>query len=65
MLQRVRELRIKKGWSQNQLAELTGISQTTISEMENGKRNKMYNNIKKLAQVLGVTMEQLEGDDTV
>ena len=33
----VRELREKKGWTQNTLSEITGIAVSNISNLENGK----------------------------
>ncbi len=33
----IRKFRVKKGFSQEQLAELMGISRATISKIENGK----------------------------
>ncbi|MBF0197867.1 MAG: helix-turn-helix transcriptional regulator [Planctomycetes bacterium] len=40
--------------SQNQLAELTGINQTTISAMENGRTNIGVERAKVLARALHV-----------
>lgn len=62
-MKRVRTLRQQKGWSQNKLSKITGVSQTTISAIENGERNKSYYTIKKIAAALGVTMDELgEGE---
>jgi DNA-binding XRE family transcriptional regulator len=44
--------RSKEGLTQKQLAELTGIAQHHISEMENGKRPIGKETAKKLATVL-------------
>jgi len=56
---RVRELRIKKGLSQEQLAELSGLHRTYISSVELGKRNVSLINIFALAKALGVTPDKL------
>jgi len=56
---RVRELRIKKGLSQEQLAELSGLHRTYISSLELGKRNVSLINIFALAKALGVTPDKL------
>jgi transcriptional regulator with XRE-family HTH domain len=56
---KVRELRIKKGLSQEQLAELSGLHRTYISSLELGKRNVSLINIFVLAKALGVTPDKL------
>lgn len=45
-------VRYREGMSQRKLAELTGIPQRHISEMENGKRPIGKERAKKLAEVL-------------
>lgn len=57
--ERIRELRIKKGLSQEQLAELSGLHRTYISSLELGKRNVSLINIYVLAKALGVTPDKL------
>ena len=57
--ERVREIRTKKGLSQEQLAELSGLHRTYISSLELGKRNVGLNNIFALAKALGVTPDKL------
>ncbi len=57
--ERVRELRVKKGLSQEQLAELSGLHRTYISSLELGKRNVSLVNIYALAKALGVTPDKL------
>ena len=56
---KVRELRIKKGLSQEQLAELSGLHRTYLSSLELGKRNVSLINIFALAKALGVTPDKL------
>lgn len=55
---RVERLRKAAGLSQVQLAVATGLSQTTISDIERG-RNKGSTEIVTLAAALGVTSEEL------
>ena len=57
--ERVRELRTKKGLSQEELAELSGLHRTYISSLELGKRNVSLINIFALAKALGVTPDKL------
>lgn len=57
--EKVRELRIKRGLSQEQLAESSGLHRTYISSLELGKRNVSLINIHALAKALGVTPDKL------
>jgi transcriptional regulator with XRE-family HTH domain len=57
--ERVRELRTKKGLSQEELAELSGLHRTYISSLELGKRNVSLINVFALAKALGVTPDKL------
>lgn len=57
--EKVRELRIKKGLSQEGLAEISGLHRTYISSLELGKRNVSLINICALAKALGVTPDKL------
>ena len=45
--------RIEKELDQKQVAELTGIAQSTISEIEAGKTNPQRTTIEKLAHCYG------------
>ena len=54
MKNRLKEFREKKGLSQEQLAEMSGISRTTISDLENEKKQVTTNvTLEKLANALG------------
>lgn len=57
--EKVREQRIKKGLSQEELAELSGLHRTYISSLELGKRNVSLINIHALAKALGVSPDKL------
>ena len=59
---KVKELREQKGWSQDYLAEMAEISQTTIWRLENGKlkRGLPKNLVKTLAAALDVSPDTLE-----
>jgi DNA-binding XRE family transcriptional regulator len=50
----LRGYRNRENLTQRQLAELTGIPQRHISEMENGKRSIGKENAKKIGQALNV-----------
>ena len=50
----VRRLRHERGWTQEALAEVAGVSQQAVSELENGKSNPTILTLHELAQGLGV-----------
>jgi transcriptional regulator with XRE-family HTH domain len=56
---RLREVREKKGLSQEQLAAQAGLHRTYVSSVERGQRNISLVNIEKLAVALGVTLAHL------
>ena len=56
---RVKEIRLKKGFSQGSLAKILDVHPTDISGIERGKRNMSLKNIERLAKALGVSMQEL------
>lgn len=48
----IKEARIRKGYTQSKLSQLSGISVRTIGNIENGKQDPRYINLKILADVL-------------
>lgn len=50
----IRELRKKAGIQQKELALLIGVSNPTVSEWENGKKDPSGDRLKKLAEYFGV-----------
>jgi len=61
----VQTLRLSKGWSQEKLAELSGLDRTYVSSVERGKRNVSILNICKLSNALDIPpsflLNELEG----
>lgn len=53
--QRLAMLRKEKGWSQEQLALLSGMARSYVGGVERGQRNIALENIVKLAKTLGIT----------
>ena len=59
MLNRIRELRLKKGWKQEDLAELLHTKRQTIGHYETGERGIDADTICKLCDVFGCTADYL------
>jgi transcriptional regulator with XRE-family HTH domain len=57
--QRLREIRRKKGISQERLADVAGLHRTYVSGVERGERNISLLNIERLAIALDVAMSDL------
>ena len=56
---RVRELRDKTGYSQEDLADLAGIHRTYLGGIERGERNPSLKNIQRIAKALKVPIDEL------
>ncbi len=57
----VRELRRRKGWSQQDLAGASGVGQDTISSLELGRHQPRPSTLRKIAGALGVEVADLFG----
>ncbi|UNL87505.1 helix-turn-helix domain-containing protein [Priestia koreensis] len=57
--QRVKVYRKAKGYSQEKLGALTNLTQTYISEVENGHRNISLVNMYLIAKALGIKVIDL------
>ena len=55
----MRELRLERGLSQEQLGQLAGLDRTYISSAEAGRRNVSLKTIYKLAEALEVRAADL------
>ena len=56
---RVRELRRKKGFSQEAFAAHCGLDRTYVGGIERGERNPALRNIEVIAKGLGITISEL------
>ena len=57
--ERVRELRLQRGLSQEELAFKSGMHRTYLSGIERAERNPSLKNITAIAEALGVTLSEL------
>lgn len=57
--ERVRELRLARGLSQEELAFKSGMHRTYLGGVERGERNPSLKNIVAIAEALGITPSQL------
>jgi len=57
--QRIRELRLSKGLSQEKLGQLCGLDRTYISSVERGHRNVSIENISAIAVALGMNLSHI------
>lgn len=56
---RIRALRARKGWSQEYLADRSGLHRTYISSVEQGNRNLAALNLRGLARAFGIPLSKL------
>jgi ribosome-binding protein aMBF1 (putative translation factor) len=59
---RIREERIKRGLSQEELAALASVHRTYIGMIERAEKNVTLSNVEKLAQALRVRIGDLTDD---
>ena len=57
--QRIRDLRIQRGWSQEDLADVSGLHRTYVGSAERGERNLTVDSLQALAGAFGLTLSQL------
>ena len=59
MRNRVRELRLQRGMTQEEVAERVGVSRQTIISIESGRYNPSILLARKLARAFGQSIEDL------
>ena len=55
----IRKYRLRRGFTQEQLAEASGVSEAYLSKLEAGRRNPTVKVLAKIASVLGTTLTKL------
>lgn len=56
---RIRELRQKRGLTQEQLALKSGVTRPILNEVENGKRGLLFERLYDIAEALDVPASEL------
>lgn len=59
----IRQLRKQRGWSQEILAERSGLHRTYVGDIERLERNVSVDNIEKLAKAFQVAVKDLFVED--
>lgn len=62
-MNRIKELRIRAGLQQKELAIMTGVSSPTVSDWENGKKNPSGERLKKLSEIFNTDPATILGYD--
>ena len=57
--QKMKRLRLKKGWSQEELAKRADLHRTYIGSIERNERNVSLLNIERIAKALKVSIKEL------
>lgn len=60
-MNRLRNLRKARGYTQIKMQMLTGIDQSDYSKLENGKRYYTYEQLRRIALALDTSMDYLAG----
>ena len=56
---RVRNLRTDRGWSQEELADRSGVNRSYMSKVELGKSDVSLSVLHKIARTLGISLAEL------
>jgi transcriptional regulator with XRE-family HTH domain len=59
----LRTIRLERGLTQQELGEMAGLNQVTISTWERGTRAGRVGNLRRLAKALGVELHVLMEDE--
>ncbi|MFY9221983.1 MAG: helix-turn-helix transcriptional regulator [Blastocatellia bacterium] len=61
--QKLREIRLQQGLSQEELAALAGLHRTYVGSVERGERNISIDNMECLAMALKINIKELLNDE--
>ena len=62
---RLKELRLEKGLSQEDVAQYLGITQQAYANYERGARQADYENLRKLSEIFGTTIDYILGKSDI
>jgi len=62
--ERLRELREEKDWSLRELAKKVGLTAPFLSDVELGRRFPKEENLREIARVLGISVDEFRNLDT-
>lgn len=57
---KIKELRLKRGYSRRELAKIANVSESTIKQYENGSRKPQFYLLNQIATALGVTIDYFD-----
>lgn len=60
---RLREIRQARGLSQEQIAKILGLNRSTVSQIENGKRSLVADELSSVSDALGISIDSLLDPD--
>ena len=61
---RIRDVRRERGWTQDQLASIVGVSRSAVAQWETGRAGQVTGNLTRIAASLDIGIEYLmSGDD--
>ena len=63
--ERIKELRIQLHLSQDYVAKFLGINRSTYTQMENGKRKVLADEVAQLSNLFGVSADSLLNDTEI
>lgn len=63
--ERIKELRTQLHLSQDYVAKFLGVNRSTYTQMENGKRKVLAEEVAKLSNLFGVTADTLLNDSEI
>lgn len=61
--ERMKEIRKNRGWNQDQVAKLLGVTRQAVSHYERGIREPNYEMVEAFADRFNVTIDYLQGRD--
>ena len=63
-MQKIRDIRLQKGMTQQELADRLGVNPCTVSDYETGQVELTLPKLVRVADALGVTIYDLIGQET-